>query len=544
MVVGCSMDLPLSDHIVSPYTEQTMDFFEKSEIERQPNQLETIQIGEERHILKKQSQPMNIYFDIYTLESVPDQLTQGIEFNELSISTTTAENRSIDPAVLEKILRVFGTVNAETLSLHNWATTASPDDLVQPFERIFAENNDSEAAAPLTRCVLNVKNLNMFCNTVLAIKQFQEWMDLSQCQVELTLVGELELENLEVLDGFNARSIEILTLTYFERLDSLDCKLFREGPLPSELYLNNKHALASKISEEVARNLLTNIWVAITIPVEVWVELMKPSEQPKHLTAKYLEITFSRDSSIPAPVVGMDRTTARHLTIELAKENHVVTRTDLEQTLDWVSTAFVGLGVLNVECSDTPALRDFVRNNQFEITSIPTLTHIEVCDIQCMRVQSINQIGADVVCLSLEAWELFGSGKLGDELANSQTDLSQLSPEQQAIVMNREEMGPDNDPCCVCLSTADELRSSSPDAEICILDHPKHSICNRCLDGMVNNDRIDGHINCPVCRHEHKLSLIRHTIRKNNQGVFELTMGRLPSLLSFPRGIQPELPAI
>ncbi|OAG29863.1 hypothetical protein NEDG_02212 [Nematocida displodere] len=539
VIVGCSMDLPLPEYIVSPYTEQTIAFFEKSGSERLPNQLETIQIAGKRHILKKQSQPMDIDFDIYTLESVPDQLTQGIEFNKLSILTT--ENRSINPAVLEKILRVFGTVNAEILSFHNRVTTASPDDLVQRFERSLAHHNDSETAAPLTRWVLNVKNLRVFSNTVLPIKQFQERVDLSQCQINLTLAGELELENLEVLDGFNARSIEVLILFYVKRLDSLDCKLFREGPLPSDLRIQSKSTLTPKISEEVARNMLANMWADLIIPMEVWVELFQPGEQPKHLTAEYLKITFSRGSSIPVPVVGMARATVGFLSIELANANSVPTPTDLENTLEWVSINFEGLKSFGVWAQDVPpALRDFVRNNQFEITSIPTLTSIRVCGIECM-------CGSNILCLSLEAWELFGCGKLGDELG--QADLSQLSPEQQAMVMNREEMAADNDACHVCLCSADELRSSSPDTQISILDHPKHSVCCRCLDGMVKARGTVGPIMCPVCRQEHMLPLFKNQIERNTQGVFEVAILTPPlssslPVLTFPRAIQPELPAI
>ncbi|OAG30269.1 hypothetical protein NEDG_02245 [Nematocida displodere] len=386
VIVGCSMDHPLPEYIVSPYTEQTIAFFEKCGSERFPNQLETIQIGEERHILKKQRQLMYIDFYTYTLESVPDQLTQGIEFNKLSISTTAPELTRINPAVLEKILRIFGTINAETLEFHNRVTIASSDDLVQPFERSLARHNDSEAAAPLTRCVLNVKNLSVFSNTVLPIKQFQERVDLSQCQINLTLAGELELDSLEVLDGFNARSIEILTLFSFKRLDSLDCKLFREGPLPSDLRIWSNSKITPMISEEVARNMLANMWVSLRIPVEVWVELMKPSEQPKLLTAEYLTILFCSGSIIPAPVVGMSRATVGFLLIELANEHNLPTSVELEQIFDWISTGFNGLIILTIEPQQaSPGLRDFVRNNKFEITTIPTLKSIVVSGIECMH---------------------------------------------------------------------------------------------------------------------------------------------------------------
>ncbi|OAG30419.1 hypothetical protein NEDG_02209 [Nematocida displodere] len=272
---------------------------------------------------------------------------------------------------------------------------------------------------------------------------------------------------------------------------------------------------------------------------------MKPSEQPKHLTAEYLTITFSRGSSIPAPVVGMDRATARYLSIQLTNANNLLTRIDLEQALDWVSTAFVGLEKLSVWVGGALALIEFVRSHTFDITTIPTLRRIIVSGIECMHIPH----GSNILCLSLEAWELYRSGKLGDELANSQTDLSALSPEQQAMVMNQEELGDDVKACTVCLCSADELRSSSPDTQISILDHPKHSVCCRCLDGMVKARGTVGPIMCPVCRQEHMLPLVKNQIERNTQGVFEVTILTPPlssslPVLTFPRAIQPELPAI
>ncbi|OAG30747.1 hypothetical protein NEDG_02218 [Nematocida displodere] len=537
--VGCSDVSSGTDHIVSPYTEQTMRFFERSGFKGFPNQLETIQIVKERHIHKKQRKRMNIYFHKYTLDTVPDQLVQGLEFDNLRILTPTNRDTPNSPAVLEKILCALGRISAETLAFHNQTTNTGPSDpnaALQPFEWSLAHHNGSETMAPLTRCVLKVEKLMIFSNTVPLLKWIQDRLDLSESRAELSLFGELELDNLEVLDGFNARGVGVLTLASFKRLDSLDCKLLREGPLPDELIIWGRSTLAPKVSEEVAQNMLTKVWLNLAISMEVWVELVKPGELPKHLTAEYLTLKLCAGSSITALVMGMNRATVWGLSIVFTNENNLLTSSDIEQTLDWISTGFDGLVSLSVRARDVPpALTDFVRSNTFEITTNPTLTSIWVCGIECRHIPSIISGGSNIVCFSLDAWELYRSGKLADELANSQTDLSRLPVKQRAIVMNREELGADNEPCCVCYEPFEDLKATRQNTDICILDHPKHSVCCSCLDKLIKNGRNAGYISCPKCRQEHRLSLIRHKINLKNQGGFRLTVGIPPSALSFPR---------
>ncbi|OAG31269.1 hypothetical protein NEDG_02257 [Nematocida displodere] len=528
MAVGCADEVSEPNYIVSPYTEQTMEFFERSGSDVWGNVLETVQIDGERCILKKQTQCLSIYLNKYTLETVPEHLAQGIEFSTLRIvphmKSTVAH---FDPAVLERVLKLFGTICADTLIFYNLGFDDSRiKKKSQRMARLsgkFGRSETPEVAPPTTRCTLSIKTLVIQHNTTPAINWLQKRLDLSHCLINLKITGKLELENLELLDGFNARSIEALTLDDFKRLASLECKLFREGPLPDKLVISTPRPIYPKISEEIAGNIISKEWRLLVVPMPLWKELMKPSELPKHFTAVELRVTLCVNTPSPFPVMGISRATVTHLTIMFEEHNNLLTRTDLEQTLEWVSKDFEGLRVLQVEAVGEPTLRKFVRTYTFNINTItnlvPTLTGIWVCGIDCMHIPH----GSNILCLSLEAWELYRSGKLADELANSQTDLSVLSPEQQAKLTSQEELAADNEACCVCLCTAADLRSSSPDTQISILDHPKHSVCCRCLDGMVKARGTVGPIMCPVCRQEHMLPLVKNVIERDSLGRVEVT---------------------
>ncbi|OAG31293.1 hypothetical protein NEDG_01771, partial [Nematocida displodere] len=482
VAVGCAEEVSEPEYITSPYTEQTIAFFDRSRPDiskrhgsgpvEEKNMLVSVEKDGQRCLLKKQPKTNYINPKNYTLETVPEKFVEGIVFGCVTIASNGGG--PFDPAVLEKILCAFGTIKADWLALSNLEFNDPSSDTGEHLRTL------------TSRCVLDVNMFGISHTPKTAIEWLQERVVLTGLRITLTIDCMADFGNLEVLDGFSGADIAMLLICYnsVDNLDSLDCKLFREGPLPDGLYIrgDKNTVVTPKISEQIIRNMLAKVWEKLTIPVELWVELMKPSEQPKHLTAKYLEITFCPGSTIPVPVVGMDRTTAWYFSIRLTNANKVVTRTDLEQTLDWVSVAFVDLKKLSVMGASEPEVKDFVRTHAIEITSIPTLEHVQVSGIRWIHIGD----GSNILCLSLEAWELYTKGKLGDELTRTQTDLSVLLPEQQAMVMSKEEMAADDKPCTVCLCTVASLRSTNPDTQIYILEHLKHpTVCCGCLDVMV-----------------------------------------------------------
>ncbi|OAG30264.1 hypothetical protein NEDG_02253 [Nematocida displodere] len=528
VIVGCADEVSEPEYIVSPYTKQTIKFFERSRSDWSTD-LKTVKVGKKRCLLRKQTESQTIYLDMYTPKNIPKNLVKGIVFSKLTIDS----NGPFDPAVLEKILSAFGTINADVLALKKLKV------------RVSSYSGKHSAIQPL-RCVLNVKELTIYATPKTTIGWLQERVDLSWSRIRLLIYCRSDFGNLEVLDGFNAAEITSLTLCDIDNLATLDCKLFREGPLPDVLEISGDNAVVMvlEISEQIIRNMLAKEWVNLKMPVELWDELMEPSEHPKHLTADTLTIWMESPQVQTLPLLGVTRATVTHLNLVTPEQHRFPPMSSLEPTLDWVSKGFEGLETLNVRGLYVSGVREFVKRYTIDITTIPTLTSIKLEHIECLHIPSIIRDDSNILCLSLEAWELFGSGKLADELANSRTNPNQLSPEHQAIAMSKEEMNADDNACHVCLCTANELKAVSPDAEICILDHPKHSICNRCLDGMVNESRISGHINCPVCRQEHMLPLVKNRIERNSQGMLVITMPTPLSALSFPRATQPELPAI
>ncbi|OAG30745.1 hypothetical protein NEDG_02216 [Nematocida displodere] len=549
VIVGCAEETvpaPLLRHIVSPYTVQTIAFFERSGSDDWPNMLVSVEIDGQRCILKKQTQAIRISLEKYTLETVPEQLAQGIEFDILIMVPNDRDKiAQFDPAVLEKILCVFGTICADILDFSNLDLDGSRiKNMIQRMGRSVGRLGRTETpelapATPITKCILTIKTLLIQKNTLPTIIWLQKRLDLTQCRINLTIRGELQLKSLELVDRFGAASIETLWVLGINTLGSLECKLLREGPLPEELAILEKTSICPIISEEIAHNIITKEWRALVVSMVMWKKLMNPSNQPKLFTAGELVIyiphygMFTMPPAPSLPVMGDNIATAKSLTIHCYDRNGLVYSPIITPIIDWISRHFRGLEDLVV---GGPYIEnnfaEFFQKNQVEITTNPGLTSIGVGDVECLY----SPPRTEVLCLSLEAWKLYKSGKLADELARTQTDLSVLSPEHQTMIMSQEEMAADDDdPCCVCLSTITDLKSDNPNTELCILDSPKHPICIACLDDLICSGRRAGLIKCPSCRKEHMLPFVKNKVRQNSQGVFVITIPAPLHVLSFPR---------
>ncbi|OAG31528.1 hypothetical protein NEDG_00003 [Nematocida displodere] len=197
--------IPPLPHIVSPYIKQTIKFFGRCRSSSFPNRLETIQAGEEVHLLKRQAQPMAIALHKLTLRSVPEKLVPGIEFSSLLIKAATRSTyRPFRPAVMDKILRAFGTICANRLELWNIDTNGSIRgvNIIQTLTQVLSPRLEPELTR--TKCVLSIRSFRIFGNDLPVIRWFQNQVDMSSCQINLMIRGPFSLDN-RVSSGLTLR---------------------------------------------------------------------------------------------------------------------------------------------------------------------------------------------------------------------------------------------------------------------------------------------------------------------------------------------------
>ncbi|OAG29638.1 hypothetical protein NEDG_00771 [Nematocida displodere] len=273
-----------SGYLTSPYTEQTILFFSHNRHLRYGNNLSTIQVGNTKHILKKQAGLIQILFNGYTLDHVPEKLAQGIEFTTLIIDPGALDTPTpFDPLVLARILVALHPICAESLEFHNLDIAGSGLH-GQGHSRHLGDAGEALA------CTANIDALSIRYTTEPTIRWLQKRINLSQSRINLTILAMLELDNLEVLDGFNAAAIVELRLCELDRLDSLECRLLREDPLPGTLILYNIYAPPPLVSEQILHKIVSHHWENISLPIHTWKELMKQGVETKHFNADILVV--------------------------------------------------------------------------------------------------------------------------------------------------------------------------------------------------------------------------------------------------------------
>ncbi|OAG29779.1 hypothetical protein NEDG_00912 [Nematocida displodere] len=541
MLLRCTEEIaPPSELIASPYTKQTLKFFSRRPSSQPFRHLETVRLGKHTYIKKKQSGIVVISLKKHTVASIPKKIAPGIEFSTLLIESrdpSTAARHS-DSAILHLILDAFGTICADTLEfcyLNNNSSDAGVN-----ITRYFPWHRPGRTNPELTqrsRCSLNIKKLGIFEQSITAIKWFQEKIDLSQCRISLEIRGRLELDNLELLDGFNTGGVEKLVLIGFQRLSALDCQMLREGPLPHELTIDTPHKLTPETSEQVIQNLAAHHWSFLWIPIKIWEDMMKPSGHPICLSVDNLILDMEDDGEIgwgepiSLPGMGDNQAKTKCLTVKF-QANLQITRFDLVFAFNWISVKFKELEKIVFAGGYSLSLvKAFVHNNQIDITTSPTLKSINVANIECMYAMEKNP---PILCFSLDAWKLCSEGKLLPKLTLA--GLSRISVLNQELILSQKFVGNASDPLCViCQENLDELKETNPNTKICILDHPSHRVCSGCLDELYEGlDKTSRCFNCPICRREIKYPFVTNTIQKTLQRRFGLAMGTPVSVLSFP----------
>ncbi|OAG29388.1 hypothetical protein NEDG_00521 [Nematocida displodere] len=545
MLAGCTSELvPGVDYILSDRTKETLTFFREHHPKLSCDELGVVQIGEETHMLKRQMGEILIILKKHKLGSVPQSLVEGVEYSRIRISTRN-QGASVqeDLGVLAMILSAFGTICADSLELSDlklgsWASGGA-------MARLFSKSPGEIALKSLKsgtlgrlevpRCILRIKKLKIANSTELAIKWFQARVDMSQCRVNLIIDGNLELDTLEVVDGFGALAIVELRLYRIRQLSDLECKLLRKGPLPDTLVINSCFCLLTqRISEQICQNIVSNQWKRLHISKQLWKRLIMPRWGVRYICADLLTIDMTYFGngrvfhSTPVPPMRNTIGLVKVLRIDFYEDRGDLTNGDLIRVLDWISRHFRGLVqiVLGTEAV-LKKLVPFIEHNWFLILTNPGIASIKVADVECSLYQKKK---GEFLCFSLSTWDLCKKGRLWEDLQKTcYAMLGFLSPEDQnRITCSGEvsEAGEDDIVCSICLSTLNELKdmNQTTPIDLCMLDKSGHTICSECLYALDQASRDTGSLACPVCRENIEYPVLRKKIKQTTQGPFRFLL--------------------
>ncbi|OAG31162.1 hypothetical protein NEDG_01575 [Nematocida displodere] len=537
---------------------KTVSFFSKSSSLEHPNKLFLFHSEGKDLVEMNQRNPMYIALDQYTQQQIPELLTRGLNFDILTIGQP--KDTKTDRVVLTKVLAALSTIWADTLEF----VGIDVDELrpkpyiANPGQRTLAgvreETRDCSGSLsnqklpkpspPSTyTCVAHIKNLKFSSVGQLSIAWLQKHLDMSQSQITLILVDAIEIDGLEVLDGFKIGAIVKLWIGDFLRCDSLDCRLLRDGPLPQELVITGLYTVTPHLPKEVARRIIKHRWSVLTMPSHIWELLMSPIELTSCIYVDKLAINMvyfdglSTFCSTSLPVIRHNMGQANLLTINFQAEDDTLTEDNLCYILDWVCKQFIDLTDLQIGSSTALAhIPSCVTNKLFILETLPSLTTIMVGDKEAEIFQDVSK---RLLCLSLDAWESLLTRRPNvwlDLGFNSGSHVSLLSSSEQEMLACHTWVGtPGEILCGECYTQLHRFKETRPSVQICFLEHPKQRICSDCLIRLFNSGELSRKL--PSFKLSKKVLPLKNIIESDHRGGFYL---KLPvttpprPLLSFP----------
>ncbi|OAG28775.1 hypothetical protein NEDG_02246, partial [Nematocida displodere] len=234
------------------------------------------------------------------------------------------------------------------------------------------------------------------------------------------------------------------------------------------------------------------------------------------------------------PPMGNNRATTKYFMLTISNVDHLAVRANVLLIFEWISRHFRGMKGLSIGFGfNIRALTQLIDTHRFVMTTNPTLTEISIGAVNCLPPINPKET---VLSFSLDAWELCTKGALSAKLAETDTDLAQLSAgEQEVIVFQRWIEEESEFSCSICCCTLAELRETKPNTDICILDHPGHRVCGSCLNSLAGAGQRP--FGCPTCRGLIAAPVLKNRIYQNSQGSFVLEMAARPAqppIISFP----------
>jgi len=182
-----------------PCTDQaTIDFFGISGFE-----LITHTAKSQKGIAQDQ-RGIGIHLNKYALDTVPEQIVQGIAFKSLFIYNAYAfwqQPQPLNKAVVEKVLGALGTVHADTLIIHGLADVVGLEgdaDLDSALSDSACIADGKTLSEPHT---VHTKHLVLGNMSEASIRWLLALLDVSECELVRWL------QNASVIQAFRARTV-------------------------------------------------------------------------------------------------------------------------------------------------------------------------------------------------------------------------------------------------------------------------------------------------------------------------------------------------
>ncbi|OAG31796.1 hypothetical protein NEDG_00271 [Nematocida displodere] len=473
------------------YTQQTLDFFKVSDCK-----LQSRNRNGQKYMTADQSMSYcQIDIGRYSLETIPDQMIQGMSFMNLTLENKDPRvDQPLHKKIVEKIFRALGSILTETLVIEglNISDTAQPMEVDSQIDMgPSAMGINPEADKATTPLKLQVSDLRLQNMGESSIRWVLGHIDVSKCELSLCISDVPTITSLQFLDTFNPLVLCELHIRNAVNLTSIDCMFLKECKVMFCLTLSEM-AKPVSASAETLRGIAAKSWEFLAVPAEVWYAVV--TETRSVISASWLRLTidflhrFDAFWSLKPPAKALVRDQLSLTLRNADADKKTKKEAGLSNIFSWIDRC-ISPEVESVEIEGLIEQRPKLSSNQAICIEpfLPRLDriHLKIGDVSIYRVFHTRNI----LWIAPDAYSAWQQGKLDSEMERVSKDTvvpisSGQTPRPFLSNVAAQNTNPECFMCHKSVSEIAELTGRARPRYVGIVCEMGHILCTTCHESL------------------------------------------------------------
>ncbi|OAG30445.1 hypothetical protein NEDG_01987 [Nematocida displodere] len=524
-----SRDSSLEDdgrpYLVSPYTDQTIAFFEMS-----GSTLATRTVETTTYIVKDQYMPIKIYLNSYTLADIPDHLVEGMVFERINIDTQYSHRLQaplLNTVLVEKLLRAFGrSLHTDRLTISGLGAVLDPETGVNHAhqECELSPNPIAEDEKTHPKLLkLYTKHIVLTRVSEASVRWLLPRLDVSECMVDVWLLHVPEITNLRCLDGFNPKTLLKLYVWDADNFTDIDCALLREKKVLNEIGLWETPDWLYA-SPETLQAIATKHWDSIRMPAAFWCSIVKTMHTTITVDRLILHgVVFPTHDKIGSRVCE-EKASVKILELRLTNPNSTrASNMSLSELLVWLDSRFIDteqITITNINIHNISPL-----SSHIYIDIEPLLPSLKrLCYVANISRTFYIYNRKSILWIEPAAYKDWADGKLNTTMAKICSQKI-LSVSDDIVTPFTPPTDPNPNPTCFeCNMSVEEIVKVSPKTQpiyLGIVCKAGHMACKPCLEKLLKTKYASKEAQpqaCPLCGDELCGSGVVSVVEKDMDG--------------------------
>ncbi|OAG31718.1 hypothetical protein NEDG_00193 [Nematocida displodere] len=501
-----------------PLTTETMAFFATSGYP-----LRTYILHGKTTIDKDQWGDTTIHLNKYTVETVPDEIVQGIKFRHLNIRHPSEFRPWLHQPVrrvLEKLLRVLGSVQIDSLAVIGLDMSLSEPTQTSPTQDTNSLANapkpTSSPTNPKTQDTANKppRLLKLYSNHIY-LKEMNgssiQWLlariDASECVLSLTIDRAYKIRNLLFLDVFNPKTLLKLCIWGTANLVSIDCALLKEQKVVDVLGLRGlKKRLYA--SPETLQAISSKHWAWIHVSPDLWRDIIA-ERRSQSFDVDYLTIPIDHGYSLDViyEVGHQMKVSVKKLELRLGpKYYNTRTARSIKGLLLWAGVCFADTEEVEISGLWFLAMPTSTKHQYVYVEPwLPKLKRLHCSPTNGLYLYLYS--GKSTLWIVPEAYQEWAWGNLNNQMVRASQEFicPILESTHPGLFLASPNTSP-NPTCLVCGQSVNDFNEMGPQTRpkyLGIVCKAGHMACHPCLNKLsLEKHSAKELLHCPECNDE------------------------------------------